>query len=275
MIENIMRRSQAYFYFSHAFLYPSEINPVGESWMEDWPLILNILDELAVEYNRGVDLTDELCTPMAEMDLSTLQSEYTAVFGLAGSLFYETECGLPHEFRQSQELADISGFYRAFGFQVGATVRERPDHLATELEFMYLLTLKEALAVQQNLDEQAQICSDAQRKFLQDHLAGWIRPFCLSLEKTTDSRLGEVGLQSPYLRLARLAEAFLAAEAAKLGMDLANKQPVCIRPTPFNPVDSCAGCAVGEEPLSEQVLLEEDPTSQVPAEEYFRFKYIR
>jgi TorA maturation chaperone TorD len=251
MIETIMHRSQAYFFLSRAFLYPGGRNSDEENWLEDWPLILIIMNEM------GVKLTDELHAPMPEMDLSALQSEYTSVFGLAGSLVYETECGLPHEFRQSQELADIAGFYRAFGFRVGASVRERPDHLATELEFMYLLTLKEAASVQQNLKEQVEICRSAQGKFLQDHLARWIHPFCMSLEKSTCFRLGETGLQSPFLRLARLAEAFLAAEATYLGVDIHNEKPVIVQPTPFNPVDSCAGCAIGDQALSEEDLSQQ------------------
>ncbi len=150
--------------------------------------------------------------------MESLQADHRQIFGLTGSLMYETELGLPHEFRQSQELADIAGFYRAFGLQTGATVRERPDHLATELEFMYLLTLKEAYADSNSMPEQAEICIDAQHKFLQDHLARWIGPFLSFVGALIDERLGEDGLQSPYVGLARMAEAFIQAETSRLGV---------------------------------------------------------
>ena len=186
---------------------------------------------------------------MSERSLESLQADHRLVFGLTGSLMYETELGLPHEFRQSQELADIAGFYRAFGLQTGAAVRERPDHLATELEFMYLLALKEAYADSNSLPEQAEICVDAQRKFLQDHLACWIGLFCRSLERSIDERLGKDSLKSPYVMLAHLAEAFISAEAVRLDAVPAIQPAAEQKPTPYNPDYSCAGCAVAESNL--------------------------
>ena len=234
MIDQTIQRAQVYYFLSHAFLYPQE------NWTEDLPWLVNIYRDL------NVPVEGETGSPVMAVDLETLQAQYREVFGLTGSLFYETELGLPHEFRQSQELADIAGFYQAFGFHTGGTVRERPDHLAAELEFMYLLALKEAYAMENSLTEQAEICADAQRKFLQDHLAAWIGPFCRSLEQSTGERLGEDGLQSPYLMLSRLAEVFLVDEAARLEVSITPQQPGALKPTPFNPDYSCAGCAVAE-----------------------------
>jgi TorA maturation chaperone TorD len=178
--------------------------------------------------------------------LESLQAEHRQIFGLTGSLMYETEFGLPHEFRQSQELADIAGFYRAFGLQTGATVRERPDHLATELEFMYMLLLKEAYATSSSLPEKAEICVDAQRKFLQDHLACWIGLFRRSLERSVGERLGDGSLNSPYIMLACLIETFIQVEARRLGVVPADQPHTPTKPTPYNPDYSCAGCAVAE-----------------------------
>jgi len=234
MSDQTIPRAQIYYFLSHAFLYPQE------NWLGDWSVLEQILQRLdpSVEWDLSL-------TPI-EMTLDTLQTQHREVFGLTGSLSYETEFGLPHEFRQSQELADIAGFYHAFGFRTGAAVRERPDHLATELEFMYLLALKEAYAAENALVDEAEICIDAQRKFLEDHLARWIGPFCRSLERSTDERLGEDGLRSPYVKLAHLAEAFISIEMALLGITVATQGAVDQKPTPFNPDYSCAGCAVAE-----------------------------
>jgi TorA maturation chaperone TorD len=229
-----VQRAQAYYFFSHALLYPQE------NWVADTPLLGNIL------HNLDVPIYGEDGQPMTVLTLEALQAQHREIFGLTGSLIYETELGLPHEFRQSQELADIAGFYRAFGFQTGAAVRERPDHLATELEFMYLLVLKEAYAAMYDLPEQAEICANAQRNFLQDHLARWIGPFCKSLERSTAERLGKDGLRSPYLELARQVETFISAEAARLGVVAAVPPAAEQKPTPFNPDNTCAGCAIAE-----------------------------
>lgn len=237
MIDQTIQRAQVYSFLSHALLYPQD------NWVADMPRLGEILQDLDIPVESG----DR--APFADQSLESLQADHRQIFGLTGSLMYETELGLPHEFRQSQELADIAGFYRAFGFQTGGIVRERPDHLGTELEFMYLLALKEAYAALNSMPEQAEICIDAQRKFLQDHLGRWIGPFCRSLERSIGERLGADGLRSPYVKLAHLAEAFLTAEADRLGVIPEIQPPAGRKPTPYNPDYSCAGCAVAEQNL--------------------------
>ncbi len=234
MIDQTIQRAQVYYFIAHALLYPQE------NWLADTPWLAKILHDLDVLL-QCEDLPGFEATP-----LEALQAQHRNIFGLTGSLLYETELGLPHEFRQSQELADIAGFYQAFGFRTGAAVRERPDHLAAELEFMYVLALKEAYAVENSLPEQAETCRDAQRKFLQDHLARWIGPFCRSLERSTDERLGEGGSRSPYLELSRLAHAFITAEASRLGAAISPLPQKDLSLTPYDPDYSCAGCAVAE-----------------------------
>lgn len=237
MIHQTIQRAQAYYFFSHALIYPQE------NWTMDIPLLEDILRELNVLNNS------ESINYLPDLTLETLQRHYRDIFGLTGSLVYETELGLPHEFRQSQELADIAGFYRAFGFKIGATIRERPDHLATELEFMYLLTLKEAYARESQLNDLVEICVDAQTQFLQDHLARWVSQFLKSMERSTSERLGQVGLQSPYMRIAQLLESFISAEVSRLGINPAKPVDFEQKPTPYNPDYTCAGCAIAESNL--------------------------
>jgi len=67
-------------------------------------------------------------------------------------------------------LADIMGFYRAFGM---APRHERPDHIACELEFLSVLGIKEALALQRGRLQEAHITADARGKFLREHLCCW------------------------------------------------------------------------------------------------------
>ena len=160
------RRAQVYNFLAHAFLYPQD------NWTEDAPLVQHILNEL--ERDRRLEIGD---LKFEVLDLEFLQSEHRRVFGLAGSQCYETEIGSPHEYRQSQEMADLAGFYRAFGFDVGGAVRERHDHLAVELEFMYVLALKESYAASQSNSDYFEISLDAQRKFLSDHLGKWSELF--------------------------------------------------------------------------------------------------
>ncbi len=89
---------------------------------------------------------------------------------------YELEYGRSDVFQMSQELADLAGFYRAFGMEMDPESNERADHIAAELEYMLLLsahqTQAEEEAEHEGLEHLA-VSQDAQRKFLRDHLGRW------------------------------------------------------------------------------------------------------
>lgn len=221
--EQALRRAQVYRFLADACLYPVE------NWSEDLPVLQGILASLDTP---GFDLR------IPEMDLEDLQAAHRRAFGVNGSLCYETEYGLPHEYRQSQELADLAGFYAAFGFQMGGPVRERPDHLAVELEFMHVLAFKEAIALQDGLVEHVEICVDAQRKFLGEHLGVWISLMADSLARHAGD--------NPFTRLVRATADFVQADADRLDARPAVLQRSNAHPTPFDPDFTCQGCPVAE-----------------------------
>ena len=75
---------------------------------------------------------------------------------------------------KATQLADISGFYLAFGLQPTPTDTHPEDHLTLELEFMSVLALTEAYASAERWPEQFEVTREAQVKFVQDHLGTWI-----------------------------------------------------------------------------------------------------
>ena len=75
---------------------------------------------------------------------------------------------------RSTELADINGFYLAFGFDLRADQHEVADHLGVELEFYSLLLLKQAYALEQGWPDKFEITRDAAKAFLTDHLGRWV-----------------------------------------------------------------------------------------------------
>lgn len=216
-------RAQTYLFLSMAFLYPDE------NWLEDLPALRESSRRLNVP-------ASELGS--WDLDLEGLQSEYRRVLGLTGSLCYETEYGLPHEFRHSQELADIAGFYNAFGFSLGGAVRERPDHVAVEFEFLYLLSLKEAYALEKGTPEQVEICIDAQRSFLRDHVGHWLGLFADALALMAGG--------SVYSALARFAVTLIRVDAERLGVQLEQGRLIDVKPTPLGPDLSCQDCIASE-----------------------------
>jgi TorA maturation chaperone TorD len=163
----------------------------------------------------------DLTTLLAELDrpLEELRADYDRVFGLVQSHEcppYETEyhsCTEP--FFRTQQLADVAGFYRAFGLQTARAAPERPDHIAPELEFMAFLALKERLALESaggspDAADQAAVCAEAQRSFCGDHLAWWVPTFVRGLRrKAGEGLLAAVG---------EVLAAFVAAERLRFGL---------------------------------------------------------
>lgn len=80
-------------------------------------------------------------------------------------------------------LADIAGFYRAFGFTPLA--EEPPDHFSSMLSFVSFLALKQAYALHSGLDEEAAIARDAEKKFLTTHLTGPLARFAERLREVS------------------------------------------------------------------------------------------
>lgn len=105
-----------------------------------------------------------------------LESEHVRLFLGAGlCALRETAYGDGRRIAgRSYELADIAGFYRAFGWKLSAAHPHLPDHLAAELEFVSVLLVKEAYALVEASDEHLEITRDATKAFLESHLGRWI-----------------------------------------------------------------------------------------------------
>lgn len=105
---------------------------------------------------------------------------------------YELEYGEEHTHRQPQQLADIAAFHHAFGLQLSSQSHERVDHASVECEFMHFLLYKELLAREEGKKEQAEICWEASRRFLSEHLGYWFPAFVLRLSKHSEGLMKKV-----------------------------------------------------------------------------------
>lgn len=148
---------------------------------------------------------------------------------------YETEYCANHDVTfRSQRLADVAGFYRAFGLDRSDNLRERVDHLSFEAEFAQILIARQLYAADQGLEEaHAEVCQAAQRRFFAEHLGWWLPAFGVQLEARTGSGF--------YKGLARFVRAFTAAERAVLGLPCFTELPVT-QPDEYEPQGSCFDC---------------------------------
>jgi TorA maturation chaperone TorD len=181
----------------------------------------------------------ETVRPLAE-----LRAEYDRVFGLVPSREcppYETEYHPSSEtFFRSQQLADVAGFYRAFGLDPSRAEPERPDHVALELEFVAFLLLKKRLALasgapDEDIAERVSLCEEAERTFFREHLAWWIPSFTRGLRRKAGSGF--------YVEAGRVLAALLPVERARFGLEAPRLSlPASLIERPEEQA-GCAGCA--------------------------------
>jgi nitrate reductase assembly molybdenum cofactor insertion protein NarJ len=100
-------------------------------------------------------------------------------------------------------LADVAGFYRAFGLEVHG---DRPDHVVAQLEFLAVALLTEAEALESGDDADAAVCDRAVRAFVRDHAGTWIDAWA--------NRVAAIDELAPWAPWAAAAAELVRAEAA-------------------------------------------------------------
>lgn len=199
-------RAAVYRYLAMAFSDPSA--GAADALARQWPLAEVALGTLGLAADAAA------CAVAGVADDSALKRAHLAVFGHAVSKDcppYGSEYGQAHIFEKTQTLADVAGFYRAFGLALAEGMHERPDHIAVELEFMEFLCLKQALAeTEEHGPARVAVCVKAQRAFLGDHLGFWAFSFARRLRQRPEP--------GPFAARAGLLEAFLAQELAAAGI---------------------------------------------------------
>lgn len=210
-VQNTLARSTIYQFLSLCFSEPDDGTfPI----LKDKGYLGNFQESLETflaidRINGAMDTSYMLHIPLLIKDCirgkshADIKTEYAQRFGAFVSSkecpIYETFYGKLDIFQQTQELADISGFYRAFGLKFSEDVKkDKYDHLCVELEFMHYLTYKEAYAIENHGDEQVSICVDAERKFMKEHLGRWTGLFAVLVNK--HSKEGFYALSADLLK---------------------------------------------------------------------------
>jgi TorA maturation chaperone TorD len=198
------------------------------------------LGELPVVHLDTRPLIEQLGLPEHE-----LRNEHLRVFGMTSRDCspYETEYhSVDDTFFRTQQMADVAGFYRAFGLDFAGQAHDRADHISLELEFVAYLLMKKRLAAASAASnptnaEQADTCHQARVAFLRDHLCWWTPAFAHLLARKADGGF--------YAATAKLLAALLPVDRSRLGIEPA--------PPPSKPADQdlsslheCGACALAK-----------------------------
>lgn len=173
---------------------------------------------------------------------NSVREEYKAVFGLT----VDEDCP-PHEveycektdlFYRSQLMADIGGFYQAFGLDPEGEQPERVDHVRLELEFMYFLWTKLLHGREEAHDaEDIELVVETLEDFYREHLGWWVPRFGHGLEEKTGSDF--------YARLGRLLRWFCLRERLNFGLPVFDERPEPNVPD-VDPEAACFDCAASK-----------------------------
>lgn len=187
---------------------------------------ISVMDALAT----SLDLEPELREPRQEI----LEAQYHRLFsGMERCSPHETEYGPGRSVRKAMELADIAGFYKAFGLAIDQSDPEMVDHISLEFDFLAYLGFKERYAIIKGWEEKAEICANAYRSFWKDHCGRWV---CGFLENLGQSDSGGAF----YRALAGLALQVVGSELERLRLE-----PGCLEMDRSKvQVDECLGCSL-------------------------------
>ncbi len=182
---NISQRADSYKFLSECYYPPDD------------ELVQKIID---TAQNREFFSELASCVPPA-VELKSLSVDFAGLFvgpfkllaPAYGSAYFEDNRLM------GDSTIDVRNCYENEGLDI--VIKDAPDHIAVELEFIYYLIAREIEAARESNPDLVQSCRRKQFAFLQAHLGRWLTEF---VERVQENALTEF-----YRRLAGLTEAFV------------------------------------------------------------------
>ena len=116
-----------------------------------------------------------------------------------------------------ESTIDVRNWYEKEGLDV--VIKDAPDHIAMELEFMYYLIAKQTQATNDGNLQDIQLYQQKQKSFLCVHLARWLPEFAEKVQKNSQTKF--------YQKLARLTEIFVQKDLdAYVSLDTQQSDPI-------------------------------------------------
>ncbi|MHC4395879.1 MAG: TorD/DmsD family molecular chaperone [Planctomycetota bacterium] len=140
------------------------------------------------------------CIP-SDIELASLKIDYTRLFVgpfklLAppyGSVYLEDSRIM------GESTIDVRNWYEKEGLDV--VIKDAPDHIAMELEFIYYLVAKQTQATNEENFQDIQLYQQKQKSFLYSHLARWLPEFAKNVQENAQTEF--------YKELVRLTDIFV------------------------------------------------------------------
>lgn len=164
-------------------LRPEALDALREA--SEWRLLSALFSRPTAIWRREVSAAGEECSHPELRGASAVALEeasegvYHSIFGPGGPAA-PREASYRTTLQLGYLLAELEAYYGAFGYQPDP--EEPVDHVATEIDFVAYLRIKEAIALAHGELEELDVVRSAAETFLADHLSAIAEPLCESLQ---------------------------------------------------------------------------------------------
>lgn len=203
MIENLHGRASWYRLLAGVFAEEPQAAFIRELRSE---VCLASLAEL------GVNFGDDFLAVPEEALLEELAAEYTMLFVAPGGFPPMESVRLQGGLQQSA-INEARDAYAAEGFVMqSGRFAAFDDHLAVEMQFVAALLQRQAEELESDNADELQRLEKSIKRFWSKHLGRWVRGYAGLVE--------EAAAHSFYREMARLLDAFAAAELEMMGLEI-------------------------------------------------------
>ena len=208
----VYQRSEIYHFFSALFNHLPDITLAENLKNPESSDLRSFFDtvegELSSNIDEGLQLLEKYmlsCQDKSAEDIKTELSVDRVCLMRGVKYTYGSKAPLETSYIEDSDLhkvlTSVRDNYREAGLIIQKEVKERPDYIGIELDFMGFLTQQEAQAWQEKNTEAAEAFSKKQHAFLNDHLYRWVPTYCQSMleEAQTDFYRGIACLLSAFV----------------------------------------------------------------------------
>lgn len=188
-------RANIYSILAECFRYPEQaltgvLNPLG-GLLSSYDKTLKYKEEELIEWLKNKDKLENLQVEYSRLFIGPYHLEAPPY----GSIYMDKQALVMGEFTQQ-----AIEFYVKAGLDPSDENKEPPDHISTELEFMYYLLFQKVMKKKKRINK-------LENSFLKEHLNLWIHPFTQKIADNTTNIF--------YLKLSKLLDDFIRIEIQK------------------------------------------------------------
>ena len=197
-IDTALQRGDCFKLLAACFYEPDKQLFVGEKLGEK---LEQLLDQLAP---NCVPAARQMKNALKQLGQEQLSIDHAALFvgpfeliaAPYGSVYIEKKRTV-----MGDSTINVAQYYQDAGLSVD--IKEPPDHIAIELEFLHYLCAKEATAISDNQIENVRLFREQQIRFYFTALKPWAETFCEAIRRGTENEF--------YINLADCLDHFLSS----------------------------------------------------------------